>query len=76
MFSFIQSLRPVQSSGRLLIGHDVLALGKVAPELAQERSLIAVVQVAKHGLDGLGGFSGIVEGNATRRMLVNGNWQL
>ena len=65
MTSFIQLLRPMQSSGRLLIGHDILALGEVAPELAQEGSLIAVVQVAKHGLDGLGGLSSIVEGNAT-----------
>lgn len=56
----------MQSSGRLLIGHDILALGKVAPELAQEGSLIAVVQVANHGLNGLGGLASIVEGDATR----------
>lgn len=56
-------MRPLESSRRRVVGNHVLALGEVGPELSNEGSLIAVVQIAEHRLDSLGGFSSIVKGN-------------
>lgn len=53
---------PVHLAGNFLDGDDVLALGESGPKLVQE-GVVAVVQIAEDGLDGLGGFVGVVKGD-------------
>lgn len=45
------------------LGHDVLALVERGPQLVEE-GVVAVVEVAEEGLDGLGSLVGVVEGDA------------
>lgn len=44
---------------------DVLARGEHGPQLAEERAVVAVVELAELRPDGLGGLLSLVEGNAT-----------
>lgn len=58
---------PLQSTRSRGIGLDVQALAEHLPELAHEATLIAAVEVAKQGLDGLGSLLSVIEGDAARR---------
>lgn len=45
------------------IGLDVAEVAEVLPELAEERASVVVVEIADDGLNSLGGFIGVVEGD-------------
>lgn len=65
------ALGPLESARRGGIGLDVLAGGEGLPERAEERALLLVVKVADHGLDGLGGLLGLVEGDTAGQEIVS-----
>lgn len=54
---------PSHDTGHLGLVLNVLAVVEDGPELTVEGALVLVVQVAEHGLDGLGGVLGVVEGD-------------
>jgi hypothetical protein len=58
---------PGQSTGPGLILVDKLAGRPHGPQLSQEATVIATVQISKHGLEGKGGLLSIIKGNATVR---------
>ena len=54
---------PAHLARRRGVRHDVLALGEGGPQTVKE-GVLAVVEIAEEGLDGLGGLIGVVEGDA------------
>lgn len=58
----LHGVGPAHLAGRRGVGNDVLAVVEGGPQ-AVEEGVLAVVEVAQEGLDGLGGFVGIVEGD-------------
>lgn len=58
-------MRPNKRAGNLGVRNDPLAVGEVVPQLAHEGAVVAVVEGAEHGADRVGGFFGVVEGDAT-----------
>lgn len=58
-------MRPDEGAGNLGVRNDELAGGEAVPELAHEGAVVAVVEGAEHGADRVGGFFGVVKGDAT-----------
>lgn len=56
---------PDKRAGNLGVRNDELAGGEAVPQLAHEGAVVAVVEGAEHGADRVGGFFGVVEGDAT-----------
>lgn len=65
LFTLPLVLVPSHDTRHLGLLLNVLAVAEDRPELTVEGALVLVVQVAKHGLDGLGSILSVVEGNAT-----------
>lgn len=62
---------PPQSTGDVGVLFDVLAGREDGPQLAEEGAVVAVVQLAELGRDGVGSLLGPVKGNATGRIHVS-----
>lgn len=63
---FLESfvLGPSQRSRHSRVRLDILALREALPQVAQERALLAVVEVAQERLESLGSLMGLVEGDS------------
>ena len=57
-------LGPPQRTRRVGVLLNISKRREGLPELANERAAVVVVEIAEDGLDGLGGFLGVVEGDA------------
>lgn len=70
-------VRPPHGARRVGVLLDVLAGRPDGPELAEERALVAVVEVAQLGLDGVCGLLGLVERDATALVVSIGpGWMI